>query len=476
MINLAISIEDIIKKIDNIVWGIPLIALIIIVGIVLTILLKGIQFRKLGLAFKFLTEKEDGEGEVSTFQALCISLSATIGTGNITGVATAVAIGGPGALFWMIVTALLGMATKYAEGYLAIRYRHIEDGRIIGGPYAYIEYGMGKKFKWLAKVFAMLGMLAAIMGIGTLIQINGITDAAANVFGKSSLDFTLFGKDISIYSVITGLIIAVLTALILIGGVKRIGRVCEYLVPIMAITYITICLTVIFTHVTSIPSAFVEIVKMAFTGRAAVAGVIGITNRDAIKKGVSKGIFTNEAGLGSAPIAIATAKSNDATKQGLISMTSTFMGTVIICMMTGLCIVITGAWDAGLEGIDITSFAFETGLPFTNPIISAILVFICITCFAFTTIIGWNLYGSKCLDYFTKGNKKAYLVYQWIYVITLLLGPFLKVDVIWGIANIFNGLMAAPNLIALLVLAPKLSKETNQYFVEYKEKNKMVSE
>ncbi|CDD21221.1 amino acid carrier protein [Firmicutes bacterium CAG:313] len=244
----------------------------------------------------------------------------------------------------------------------------------------------------------------------------------------------------------------------------------------MAITYITICLTVIFTHVTSIPSAFVEIVKMAFTGRAAVAGVIGITIRDAIKEGVSKGIFTNEAGLGSAPIAIATAKSNDATKQGLISMTSTFMGTVIICMMTGLCIVITGAWDAGLEGIDITSFAFETGLPFTNPIISAILVFICITCFAFTTIIGWNLYGSKCLDYFTNGNKKAYLVYQWIYVITLLLGPFLKVDVIWGIANIFNGLMAAPNLIALLALAPKLSKETNQYFVEYKEKNKMVSE
>ena len=179
---------------------------------------------------------------------------------------------------------------------------------------------------------------------------------------------------------------------------------------------------------------------------------------------------------GSAPIAIATAKSNDATKQGLISMTSTFMGTVIICMMTGLCIVITGAWDAGLEGIDITSFAFETGLPFTNPIVSAILVFICITCFAFTTIIGWNLYGSKCLDYLTTGNKKAYLVYQWIYVITLLLGPFLKVDVIWGIANIFNGLMAAPNLIALLVLAPKLSKETNQYFVEYKEKNKMVSE
>ena len=210
------------------------------------------------------------------------------------------------------------MATKYAEGYLAIRYRHIEDGRIIGGPYAYIEYGMGKKFKWLAKVFAMLGMLAAIMGIGTLIQINGITDAAANVFGKSSLDFTLFGKDISIYSVITGLIIAVLTALILIGGVKRIGRVCEYLVPIMAITYITICLTVIFTHVTSIPSAFVEIVKMAFTGRAAVAGVIGITIRDAIKEGVSKGIFTNEAGLGSAPIAIIGPKGAVYLKEGCI--------------------------------------------------------------------------------------------------------------------------------------------------------------
>lgn len=459
---------SIINAIHDFIWGIPLIALIMIVGLWLTFILKGIQITKLPRAFKCLSQKEDGSGEVSTFQALCISLSATIGTGNITGVAAAIALGGPGALFWMVITAIFGMATKYSEGFLAIKYRKIENGRLVGGPHAYIEYGMGPKFKWLAKVFATLGMLCAVLGIGTLTQINGITDSAKDVFDKNSLHvFTIFGSDISIVSVIVGAIITILAALVLIGGVKRIGRVCEYLIPVMASVYILICLTLIFTNVRQIPNAFVSIFKMAFTGRAAVGGVIGITVRNAIQQGVAKGIFTNEAGLGSAPIALATAKTDDPVKQGLIAMTSTFLGTLIICTMTGICIVLTGAWDQGLQGIDITNYAFSTGLPFPD-IICSILLFICITCFAFTTIVGWNVYGVRCLDYLTGGNKIAEKVYQWVYILAVLLGAFLQVDVIWTVAEIFNGLMAIPNLVALLALSPVVAKDTNQYFKDLK--------
>lgn len=457
-----------INEIHDFIWGIPLIALIIIVGLWLTFILKGIQVTKLPKAFKCLTEKDEGSGEVSTFQALCISLSATIGTGNITGVAAAIAAGGPGALFWMVITAIFGMATKYSEGFLAIKYRRIEEGRIIGGPHAYIEYGMGPKFKWLAKIFATLGMLAAILGIGTLTQINGITDSAKDVFDKDALHaFTIFGNNVSIVSIIVGVIITILTALVLIGGVKRIGRVCEYLIPFMACIYILICLTLIFTNVREIPNAFAQIFKMAFTGRAAVGGVIGITVRNVIQQGVAKGIFTNEAGLGSAPIALATAKTDDPVKQGLISMTSTFLGTLIICTMTGICVVITGAWDKGLEGISITSHAFSMGLPF-NDLVCSILLFVCITCFAFTTIVGWNVYGVRCLDYLTGGNKIATKIYQWLYILAVLMGAFLKVDVIWTIAEIFNGLMAVPNLIALLALSPVVAKETSKYFKNLK--------
>jgi len=459
---------SIINVIHDFIWGIPLIALIIIVGLWLTFILKGIQITKLPRAFKCLSQKEDGSGEVSTFQALCISLSATIGTGNITGVAAAIALGGPGALFWMVITAIFGMATKYSEGFLAIKYRKIENGRLVGGPHAYIEYGMGPKFKWLAKVFATLGMLCAVLGIGTLTQINGITDSAKDVFDKHSLHvFTLFGNEVSIVSAIVGAIITILAALVLIGGVKRIGRVCEYLIPVMASVYILICLTLIFTNVKQIPDAFVLIFKMAFTGRAAVGGVIGITVRNAIQQGVAKGIFTNEAGLGSAPIALATAKTDDPVKQGLIAMTSTFLGTLIICTMTGICIVLTGAWDQGLQGIDITNYAFSTGLPFPD-IVCSILLFICITCFAFTTIVGWNVYGVRCLDYLTGGNKVAEKVYQWVYILAVLLGAFLQVDVIWTVAEIFNGLMAIPNLVALLALSPVVAKDTNQYFKNLK--------
>lgn len=455
---------SVIYEIHDFIWGIPLIALIIIVGVWLTCILKGIQVTKLPKAFKCLVQKEEGKGEVSTFQALCISLSATIGTGNITGVAAAIAIGGPGALFWMVITAIFGMATKYTEGFLAIKYRRIEKGRIIGGPHAYIEFGMGHKFKWLAKLFAILGMLAAILGIGTLTQINGITDSAKDVFDKDSLHVLhIFGNEISLVSIIVGGIITLVSALVLIGGVKRIGRVCEYLIPIMASVYVMICLTLIFTNVKEVPSAFASILKMAFTGRAAIGGVCAITIRNAIQQGVAKGIFTNEAGLGSAPIALATAKTDDPVKQGLISMTSTFLGTLIICTMTGICIVLTGAWDLGLQGINITNYAFSVGLPFSD-LVCSILLFICITCFAFTTIIGWNVYGVRCLDYLTGGNPVIEKIYQWLYIIAILFGAFLKVDVIWTLAEIFNGLMAIPNLIALLALSKVVAKDTNQYF------------
>lgn len=460
---------NIIQQIHDFVWGIPLITLIIIVGLWLTIRLKGIQIRKLPKALSFmLKEEQDGKGEVSTFQALCISMSATIGTGNITGVASAIAIGGPGALFWMVITALLGMATKYSEGFLAVKYRHIENERIVGGPYAYIEYGMGKKWKPLAKAFAIFGMLASIMGVGTFTQINGITDATKNVFDKESLNvLTIFGNNVSISSIIMGTFIAVLTALILIGGVKRVGKACELLVPFMAGIYIIISLIVVFTNISELPSAFTTIFKMAFATKAITGGVIGLTIRDAIQQGVAKGIFSNEAGLGSAPIATATAKSNDPVKQGLVSMTSTFFGTVIICALTGLTIVITKAYDQGLSGISITDYAFSVGLPFP-PIISSILLLVSITCFALTTIIGWNIYGVKCLDYLTNGNKKIEMMYQWIYIAMVFVGSFLEVNLIWNIAEILNALMAIPNLIALLALSGVISKDTNEYFKKEK--------
>lgn len=456
---------NLIQQIHDFVWGIPLIVLIIVVGLVLTIRLKGIQITRLPKAFSFLLKEEtEGHGEVSTFQALCISLSATIGTGNITGVAAAIAIGGPGALFWMVITAIFGMATKYAEGFLAVKYRLIDGDRIVGGPYGYIEYGMGKKFKPLAKAFAIFGMLASILGVGTLTQINGITDATKNVFDKESLNvISILGNNVSICSIIMGAIITILTALILIGGVKRIGKACELLVPFMAIIYISICLILIFTNVKEIPEAFSTIFQMAVTPSTIVGGVMGITVRDSIQQGVAKGIFTNEAGLGSAPIATAAAKSSDPVRQGLVAMTSTFFGTVIICALTGLSIVITKAYAQGLSGISITDYAFSVGLPF-NSVVSSVLLLICITCFALTTIIGWNLYGVRCLDYLTDGNRKIEKIYQWIYIFMVFFGSLLEVNLIWNVAEILNALMAIPNLIALLALSGVIAKDTNTYF------------
>lgn len=462
------KLSEIIKNVSDFVWGIPLIVLILFVGILLTIRLRGIQITKIGKALKYsVTNEEGGTGEVSSFGALCISLSATIGTGSIVGVATAISLGGPGAVFWMIVAAFLGMATKYAEGFLAIRYRKIrEDGSTMGGPYAYIEYGMGAKWKWLAKVFAIFGILAGIMGTGTLTQVSGITSSVEHVFlNESSHYINIFGNNVSVIAIVIGTIVTIVSALVLLGGIKRIEGVCTIIVPFMAIAYVLICLLMICYNITSVPKACLEIIKCAFDTKAIAGGFSG-TLIVVIQQGISKGIFSNESGLGSVPIASSTAKTKDPVRQGLSTMTSTFY-VIIICIMTGLAIVMTGTWNMeGIEGVDITTKAFEDGLNFLPQIIPSCIVMISISFFAFTTIVGWNVYGVRCLDYLTNYSKKAELIYKWLWIVAIFIGPYISLSIIWDVATIFNGLMAIPNLIALCFLNGKVAKETKQYFEE----------
>ena len=389
------------KVIDDFVWGVPLIVLILVVGIFLTIRLRGLQITKLPLAIKHIiaNEKDGADGEVSSFGALCMALSATIGTGNIVGVATAIVAGGPGALFWMWIAALFGTATKYAECLLAIKYRVVEeDGHVVGGPFYYIENGMGKKWRWLGKLFAFFGVGAGLLGIGTFTQINGITSAVNNFFDPANAHtVTLFGADYSWSVVISGLILTVCAALVIIGGVKRISSVAQVIVPFMALLYILTVIIILATHITAIPAALVEIVESAFGLRAAAGGTLGAI-MVAMQKGIARGIFSNEAGLGSAPIAAATVKTDEPVAQGLVSMTGTIIDTLIICSMTGLSIVVTGAWNTGLEGVSVTNKAFQAGLPFPEQVSSFILM-VCLVFFAFTTILGWDYYSEKCMEY-----------------------------------------------------------------------------
>ncbi len=461
------TITDVLVKIDDFVWGIPLIVLILAVGILLTTRLKGLQITKLGKAFKYIFENDNsGEhGEVSSFGALCTALSATIGTGNIVGVATAICAGGPGALFWMWIAALLGTATKYAECLLAVKYREVkEDGHVLGGPFYYIEKGMGSKWKWLAKLFAVLGAGAGLLGIGTITQVNGITSAAQNFFDpKAAHTISLFGNDYTWAVVIAGILVTIAVAMVVIGGIKRISKVAEVVVPFMAVLYVVATVTILVCNAGKIPAAFVEIIQSAFGIRAAAGGALGAM-MVAMQKGIARGIFSNEAGLGSAPIAAAAAKSDSAVKQGLISMTGTVIDTLIICTMTGLCIVLTGAWKVeGLEGAAVTNYAFQQGLPLPGGV-SACILMLCLVFFAFTTILGWDYYGERCLEYITKGNKKAVMAYRWLYILAVFIGPFLTVSAVWTIADIFNGLMAIPNLIALVALSGVVVAETKAYF------------
>lgn len=465
------TVNDWLVAIDDFVWGVPLMVLILAGGLLLTVRTKCLQVRRLPLALKWMVRNEEGgKGEVSSFGALCTALSATIGTGNIVGVATAVCAGGPGAIFWMIVAAFFGMATKYSEGLLAVKYRVVDEkNHALGGPFYYIEQGMGPKFKWLAKIFAFFGVGVGLFGIGTFTQVNGIASAVGNFFDPAGVN-TVTIPGIGTYSwtvVIASLILAVCVALVVIGGIKRIANVAQIIVPFMAVIYILFSLILIITNITKVPGAVVTIVKAAFNPAAVTGGLVG-SMIVAMQKGVARGIFSNEAGLGSAPIAAAAAQTNEPVRQGLVSMTGTFIDTIVICTMTGLSIVMTGAWQVeGLEGVQVTTYAFENGLPFPAKI-SAFVLMICLIFFAFTTILGWDYYSERCLEYLSGGRMGAVKVYRWLYILAVFIGPYMTVSAVWTIADIFNGLMALPNMIALFALSSVVAKETKDFFASKK--------
>lgn len=464
------TFDLILDNIDSFVWGPVLIVLILATGIYLTARLGFLQIRHLGKALKFMVKNEEnGEGEVTSFGALCTALSATIGTGNIVGVATAIVAGGPGALFWMEIAALFGMATKYAEGLLAVKYRTIdEEGHVLGGPFYYIENGMGKKWKWLAKLFAFFGVCVGLMGIGTFTQVNGITSAVGNfvdsfVPGRVPM-IDVLGRETSLAVAIAGIILTIFVALVVIGGLKRIANVSQVVVPFMAVIYVLFCVVLLIINYKAIPGAIVEIVSCAFGARAVAGGALGAIVL-AMQKGIARGIFSNEAGLGSAPIAAAAAQTKEPVRQGLVTMTGTFIDTIVICTMTGLSIVITGAWDMGLEGVAVTTTAFQTGIPYASSLI-AFLLMLCLIFFAFTTILGWDYYSERCLEYLSGRNRTVVKVYRWMYILAVFIGPYFTVSEVWVIADIFNALMAIPNLIALLALSGVIVAETKIFFAK----------
>lgn len=472
------QIDKIITAIDNAVWGLPLICLIMATGIFLTARLGLVQIRHLGKAFKFMfKDEEDGSGEVTSFGALCTALSATIGTGNITGVATAIALGGPGALFWMVIAAFFGMATKYAEGLLAIKYRTIdEDGHVLGGPFYYIENGMGKKWTWLAKIFAFFGAGVGLFGIGTFTQVNSIASAVKNFFDPDMAHtVSLFGGNYSWATVVAGVILTLCVGLVVLGGIQRIAKVSEVIVPFMAVLYVGLAVIIIITNITAVPAALASIVKSAFTGSALAGGAVGSVFV-AMQKGVARGIFSNESGLGSAPIAAAAARTKEPVRQGLVSMTGTFIDTIVICTMTGLSIVIAGSWlNPELEGVAITMDAFQKGLPFPS-FVATFSLMLCLVFFAFTTILGWNYYGERCVEYLFNRNKGVVMGYRILYILAVFIGPYMTVKAVWNIADIFNALMAIPNLIALLALSKVIVKETKVFTekLNVEEKNQRI--
>lgn len=461
------AINSVLETIDNLVWGVPLMVLILAGGFLLTARLGLLQMRRLPLALKWMYKNEDGgHGEVTSFAALCTALSATIGTGNIVGVATAITTGGPGALFWMEIAAFFGMATKYSEGLLAIKYRTVaEDGHSLGGPFYYIEKGMGVKYKWLAKAFAFFGVGVGLFGIGTFTQVNGIASAVKGFFDPHDLHMVKI-PGIGNYSwavIISSLILAFCVAAVIIGGLKRIASVAQVIVPFMALIYIIFSIMLLIFNIKEVPAAFVTIVKAAFNPSAVTGGIVG-SMIVAMQKGIARGIFSNEAGLGSAPIAAAAAQTKEPVRQGLVSMTGTFIDTIVICTMTGLSIVLTGAWkQEGLEGVQVTSYAFRNGLPFPSQLSSFVLV-ICLVFFAFTTILGWDYYSERCLEYLTDSNFKIIKGYRYIYILAVFIGPYMTVSAVWTIADIFNGLMAIPNMIALFALSGVIVKETKDFF------------
>ncbi|MEX4602801.1 alanine/glycine:cation symporter family protein [Haemophilus influenzae] len=444
------TIESILSAIDSFIWGAPLLILLSGTGLYLTLRLGFIQIRYLPRALGYLFKKDKGgKGDVSSFAALCTALAATIGTGNIVGVATAVQAGGPGAIFWMWLVALLGMATKYAECLLAVKYRvRDKNGFMAGGPMYYIERGLG--IKWLAKLFALFGVMVAFFGIGTFPQVNAITHAMQDTFNIPIL--------------VIAIIVTLLVGLIILGGVKRIATASSVIVPFMAILYVTTSLVIILLNIEKVPDAILLIIDSAFDPQAALGGAVGLTVMKAIQSGVARGIFSNESGLGSAPIAAAAAQTREPVRQGLISMTGTFLDTIIVCTMTGIVLVLTGAWNnPELAGATVTNYAFSQGL---GTSIGATIVTVGLLFFAFTTILGWCYYGERCFVYLV--GIRAIKIYRLTYIILVGLGAFLHLNLIWIIADIVNGLMAFPNLIALIGLRKVVVEETKDYFQRLK--------
>ena len=439
------SILPALSAVDSVLWGPPLIILLVGTGIFLTIRLKLLQVLRLPMALRLIFKaKNQGKGDVSSFKALCVALAATVGTGNIVGVATAVKVGGPGAIFWMWIAAFFGMATKYAEGLLAVKYRSVDaNGEIAGGPMFYIRNGLGEKWKPLAVFFAIACILVAFLGIGTFPQVNAIVDSMAITFA--------FPR------VATDVILTVFIAAVTIGGLQSISKVASKLIPFMALFYIAISLGLIVLFIDRLPSAIALIIDGAFTGTAAAGGFAGSTIMIAMQNGIARGVFSNESGLGSAPIAAAAAKTKWPAEQGLISMTGTFIDTIIICTMTGLALVLTGVWQGDAAGAAMTTAAFAS----TYGSVGSQLLTISLILFAFTTILGWNYYGERAVIYLT--GTKGVLPYRLIFIVLIASGAFLKLEAIWVLADIVNGLMAIPNLIALIALSGVVVAETNRY-------------
>lgn len=437
---------DFLSSLDSLVWGPPLLVLLVGTGIYFSTRLGLLQVFRLPKALKLIFSAEaKGQGDISSFAALATALAATIGTGNIVGVATAIKLGGPGALFWMWVAAFFGMATKYAEGVLAIKYRTRDaNGDITGGPMYYIVNGMGKHWKPLAIAFSIFGVMVALFGSGTFTQVNSITDSLNNTVGWSP-------KVIS-------LVLAVLVSIIIFGGIQSISKVAEKIVPSMAIIYILATLTILAFHFDYIIPGLGLVLHSAFTGKAATGGFAGATVVTAIQAGIARGIFSNESGLGSAPIAAAAAKTEEPVEQGLVSMTGTFIDTIIICTLTGLSIIVTGDWSSNLNGATLTQSAFSS--VFGNFGIYTLTISLIL--FAFTTIIGWCYYGERCFEFLF--GVKAIPIYRVVFIAMVALGGYISLETIWVIADIVNGLMAIPNLIALLALSPIIIKETKHYF------------
>ncbi len=436
-----------VQSVSDILWGLPLIILLVGTGVWLTLRLRGLQFTRLwqALYLALIKRKEEGDepGDITHFQALMIALSATVGTGNIAGVATAIAAGGPGALFWMWITGLVGMATKYSEAVLAVKYREIDDnGTMSGGPMYYISKGLNAK--WLGGLFALFAAVAAF-GIGNMVQSNSVADALESSF---NLPFWF-----------TGIFLTFATAIVIIGGIKSIGRVTSVLVPIMILFYTGAAILILLMHMPLIPQAFELIITHAFTPTAGIGGFMGAGVMLTIRMGVARGVFSNESGLGSSPIAAAAAITRHPVSQALVSMTQTFIDTIVVCTLTGLVLIVSGEWSNGLTGAELTTVAFTTGM---GSRAGEYIVSVGLALFAYSTILGWSYYGEKSIEYLV--GVKAVKPYRYIFTLFVMIGAISELETVWSVADVFNALMAFPNLIGLLVLTPVIVKITRQYF------------